>query len=117
GIILKTEPLDRVVAIIRAVANGGSAQPPAELIDLLRLANQARDQHDEAKRALQRLTPREVEILRALATGLMDKEIAHALQISTNTVAAHIVHILRKLQVQSRLQAVLLGVKYGLVTL
>ena len=117
GIALKIDPLDKLVSTIRAVANGDSAQPAVELIALLRLANQTRDQHDDAKRSLHRLTPREVEILRALATGRSDKEIALDLRISNNTVAAHIVHILRKLQVQSRMQAVLLGVKYGLVTL
>jgi DNA-binding NarL/FixJ family response regulator len=88
-----------------------------DLVALLRLANQIRDEKHAANLALGRLTAREHDVLQALARGLSDKEIARELQVSANTVAAHVVHILSKLGVHSRLQAVLLGIRNGVIPL
>ena len=90
---------------------------PAEMMSLLRLATQHRAEEVAAQQALARLTPRERQILMALADGLSDKEIAARLHVSINTVAAHMVSVLGKLGVHSRLQAVLLAIRHGVVVL
>jgi DNA-binding NarL/FixJ family response regulator len=63
------------------------------------------------------LTGRENEVLRLLAQGLSNKEIARDLQVSEDTVKTHVAHILSKLGVQSRTQAVLAAMRLGLVSL
>ena len=62
------------------------------------------------------LTERELDVLHLLAKGLATKTIAHVLQISQDTAKTHIRHILAKLEVQSRTQAVLVAMRLGLVT-
>ena len=84
---------------------------------MLRLATRHREQDREALVAASRLTPREREVLRALAKGLNDKEIAQHLYISTETARTHMVNILAKLGVESRLQALVFAVRHGLVTI
>jgi NarL family two-component system response regulator LiaR len=63
------------------------------------------------------LTGRESEVLHLLARGLSNKEIARDLQVSEDTVKTHVAHILSKLGVQSRTQAVLTAMRLGLVSL
>ncbi len=63
------------------------------------------------------LTGRETEVLRLLARGLSNKEIARELQVSEDTVKTHVAHILSKFGVQSRTQAVLAAMRLGLVSL
>ena len=63
------------------------------------------------------LTPREVEVLRQLALGLANKEIAHALSISEETVKSHVGNVFGKLQVENRSQAIVQALKRRLVKL
>jgi DNA-binding NarL/FixJ family response regulator len=63
------------------------------------------------------LTPRELEVLRLVARGLSNKEIAEALALSTHTVKYHLAAVLAKLGVRSRTEAVSLGIRKGLVPL
>ena len=63
------------------------------------------------------LTPREVEVLRQLALGLANKEIAPALSISEETVKSHVGNVLGKLQVENRSQAIVQALKRRLVNL
>ena len=63
--------------------------------------------------SINRLTPREREVLQALAAGLSDCEIAHQFFVSTKTVRTHMVNVLRKLEVDSRLKAVVFAVNHG----
>ena len=117
GTMHKSLSLEAIIETIRRVSRGESAHPPEELVALLRLASRMRGERQTVLAGLERLTPRERQILEALSEGMTDKEIALSLRISTNTVAAHIVHILSKLDVHSRLQAVLLAIRYGAVEL
>jgi len=64
-----------------------------------------------------RLTPREREVLQALAAGLSDREIAHQLLVSTETVRTHMVNLLHKLEVDSRLKALVFAVRHHLVSI
>jgi DNA-binding NarL/FixJ family response regulator len=117
GVLPKTAPLSEVLSAIRRLGAGEPVLPPHEVIDLLRLAGRTREQDYAARLLLNRLTPRESEVLQALADGLSDKEIAERLTVSTKTVRSHMVNILRKLEVDSRLQALLFAVRYGAVEL
>ena len=69
------------------------------------------------QRAIERITPREREVLQALTNGLSDKEIAERLHVGVGTVRNHFASIFNKLGVQSRLQALLISARRGVVEL
>jgi DNA-binding NarL/FixJ family response regulator len=70
---------------------------------------------DRPTRLYEQLTPREREILQLLAKGYSTRKIAEQLTISVNTTRNHIQHLLQKLNVHSRLEAVITGIKWDLV--
>ena len=110
----------RIPDIIDAVRRHGRGEhliSPTEVIEMLRLIGEQREQSREAQQALSRLTKREHEVLQALADGLNDKEIAERLRVSPETARTHMVNILGKLDVDSRLQALIFAVRHGAVTL
>jgi RNA polymerase sigma factor (sigma-70 family) len=88
-----------------------------EVVELLRFAGWQRRQEQEARQAIAQLTPREKEVLQALAEGLDSKEIAQQLGISTVTERNHVASILAKLGVHSRLQAMTFAVRHGVVNI
>ncbi len=90
---------------------------PLEVVRALRLSAQHRTEQETARAALSRLTPREREILAALAQGLTDTEIAEQLHIRHETVRTHMVNVLHKLGVDSRLKALVFAVRHGLVAI
>jgi DNA-binding NarL/FixJ family response regulator len=81
----------------------------------MRAASREREDERKAQASLSRLTPREYDVLRSLARGLSDKEIAGQLHVSTETVRTHMVNILSKLEVESRLQALVFALRFGAV--
>ncbi len=103
------EPADLVDAI-RAVHRG---EPRLHPEVMKRLMVRTAQPHQPSKRDL--LTPRELDVLRALAHGLTNREIAERLVISETTVKTHISSILSKLQLTDRTQAALWAVREGLV--
>lgn len=115
GVLHKSSPIARIIEAIRALAEGQQLFSQTEVIDLLRLAGQNRDRDRVASDAVARLTPRERQVLQALADGLNDKEIGARLSISHETARTHMVNILQKLSVDSRLQALLFALRHGLV--
>ena len=82
---------------------------------MLRHANRQREQRREGEEALASLTPREREVLQLLGEGLSDKEIAERMGVGSETVRTHMVNLLGKLGVNSRLQALVFAVRYGAV--
>jgi RNA polymerase sigma factor (sigma-70 family) len=72
---------------------------------------------DEAEELLSPLTPRETEILKYIAEGLLNKQIANVLGISEQTIKNHVTSILRKLNANARTEAVVLALKQGLISL
>ena len=117
GLLHKSAGVDEIVAAVRHLGAGGTLFSPAETIALLRLAGRHREGGREAARRGDSLTAREREVLRALAGGLSDKELARRLHIAEKTVRAHMVNILGKLGVESRLQALVVAVQHGLVAI
>jgi DNA-binding NarL/FixJ family response regulator len=117
GVIHKSARIEEIKGAVRRLAAGEHLLAPEEAGELLRLSSRQRQQDREAQLALTRLTPREMEVLQALAEGLSDKEIAQRLHIGFETVRTHMVSILSKLRVESRLQALIFAIRYGAVRL
>ena len=106
-----------IIDALRRLAAGEQLLAPQEVIELLRLADQHRERDRAAEFALGQLTPREREVLQALAEGLTDKEIAQRLHVRTDTARNHMMRILGKLGVNSRLQALVFALRHGGVRL
>jgi DNA-binding NarL/FixJ family response regulator len=115
GVLHKSVRIKDVVGAARRLAAGEPILSTDEVVDLLRLAGRQRERDYEAQRAVEQLTPREREVLQALAEGLSDKEIAGRFHIGVGTVRNHIVNIFSKLGVHSRLQALDYAVRHGVV--
>jgi DNA-binding NarL/FixJ family response regulator len=116
GIMHKSTRPEDVVEAVRSLYTGEQLLSQQEVMDALRLVLREREKDREAQLMIGRLTPREREVLQALAEGFSsDKEIAGRLYVGTGTVHAHIASILSKLEVQSRLQALVFAVRHGLV--
>jgi DNA-binding NarL/FixJ family response regulator len=113
GYLLKESSIDEVVAAIRATHEGQSLLNPTMAAKLLNeFATMAR--RNETSR-VPRLTAREVDVLKLLAWGRTNREIADALFISEHTVKSHVANILEKLQLHSRLEAAMYAVREKLV--
>ncbi|MFD3734288.1 response regulator [Streptomyces sp. NPDC058632] len=118
GFLLKDSPPRDLVAGIRTVAAGESLLSPAVTRQLVgRFADRIRrPRRDPAAEALSALAPRETEVLKLLAEGLSNAEIADRMVISRETVKTYVSRILTKLDLRDRVQAVVLAHRVGLVT-
>ena len=117
GVLHKSADLEEILDATRRLAAGETLFSPEELVELLRLAGQSREEEREARASIEQLTSREMEVLKALAKGLSNKEIAESLHMSVDTERTHMMNILNKLGVHSRLQALLFAARYGLIEL
>ena len=117
GVLHKSATLDEIIAAIRRLAEGGFLVPVDEIVALIRRAGQDRARDLHAQQLLGSLTPREREVLAALALGLNDRQIAEQLSISTETVRTHMVNLLAKLEVESRLAALVFAVRHGAIAI
>jgi DNA-binding NarL/FixJ family response regulator len=114
AVISKAAQPDEIVEAIRRVHAGEAAQPIQEILELLRFAGEERERNREVQATLAQLTSREREVLVALADGLDNKAIAERLFISPETARTHVVKVLAKLGVESRLQAAIFAIKHGI---
>ena len=115
GVLHKSAGLKEIIDGVRRLTNGESIIDPAEMMRLLRYATRQNAELSQMRDIAQELTPRERDVLNQLADGLSDREIAEKLFVSTETVRTHMVNILAKLGVSSRLQALVFAVRHGLV--
>lgn len=115
GILHKSSRLEEIIDGVRRLRAGEHLLSQQEVIEAVRLISRQRREDREAELIIGKLTPREQEVLQALAEGLNDKEIAGRLYIGIGTVRTHITSILVKLGVQSRLQALVFAVRHDLV--
>ncbi|HVN12088.1 MAG TPA: response regulator transcription factor [Kineosporiaceae bacterium] len=114
GFMLKDAPREQLVAAVRTVARGEALLAPAITQRLIERFV-ARPPRQEASPALTRLSARELEVLRLLARGLSNAEIAAELIVGEATVKTHVARVLQKLGVRDRVQAVVFAYETGVV--
>jgi len=119
GYLLKDIPLDEVADAVRAVHGGQSLINPSMAGKLLtEFATLARSDSEEERPQqvpAPKLTDREMEVLKLVARGMNNRDIAKELFISENTVKNHVRNILEKLQIHSRMEAVMIAVREKLI--
>jgi DNA-binding NarL/FixJ family response regulator len=117
GYLLKGTPAARLVEAICEVHSGGSIIQPLLARRLLRRFKPApaSGTPSEASAGARSLSPREREILKLIARGLSNAEVARALSVSRATVRTHLEHIYEKLEVSNRTEAVTEGIRQGLI--
>jgi DNA-binding NarL/FixJ family response regulator len=116
GYLLKDSSIEEVAQGIRVVAEGQSLISPsmaAKLIDEFKTMSRP----DRSQGPALKLTERELDVLRLVAKGLSNRDVAHRLAISENTVKNHVRNMLEKLQLHSRMEAVMYAVREKLVEL
>lgn len=115
GFLLKDAPPDSLFEAVRIVAAGDALLAPVITRRLIAEFARLRPPQRTRPKALDALTRREVEILTLVAAGLSNHEIAHQLVLSNETVKTHVSHVLRKLGLRDRAQAVVAAYESGLV--
>jgi two-component system nitrate/nitrite response regulator NarL len=115
GVVHKSADVDEILDATRRISEGETLLSPEELVEMLRIASQDREEEREARANIEQLTRREREVLQALSEGLSNKQIAQRLHMSVDTERTHMMNILSKLGVHSRLQALLFAARHGLV--
>jgi DNA-binding NarL/FixJ family response regulator len=112
GFVLKDDPPEQLLAAIRTVAGGAALLSPTVTTRVIKQF--ARIPQHAPPREVEELTERELEVFRLIARGLSNAEIGRELYISETTVKTHITHILQKLNLRDRVQAVVLAYETGL---
>ena len=113
GFVLKDDPAEQLISAVRTVAAGNALLSPAITKRVIRQFT--RIPRPVPPKELGELTEREHEILRLIATGLSNAEIGRELYIGETTVKTHVTHILQKLGLRDRVQAVVLAYESGFV--
>ncbi|HKG50237.1 MAG TPA: response regulator transcription factor [Actinomycetales bacterium] len=118
GYLLKDVPGEEIAEGIRAVASGQSLISPSMASKLLtEFASMIKKNDERPQLPVPRLTERELEVLKLVARGLANRDIAKELFISENTVKNHVRNILEKLQLHSRMEAVVYAVREKILDL
>lgn len=120
GYLLKDESVEQIVDAIRQLLQGGSPISPAiarYILDYFQNGDVASSSNIEEPETEVLLTPKEKMVLQYISRGYSNKEIAKSLDISPHTVASHIKHIYRKLEVNSRNEAVFEGFRMGQISI
>jgi DNA-binding NarL/FixJ family response regulator len=115
GFLLKDAPTEQVLDAVRAVAAGDAVLSPAVTRRLLDQVGRRLPAAVSREHGLDALTEREREVLRMLAAGLSNNEIAQALVVSEATVKSHVSSLLGKLGLRDRVQAVIFAYETGLI--
>jgi DNA-binding NarL/FixJ family response regulator len=115
GYLLKDLPGEEVAAAIRTVHDGQAIIPPGMAATLLNEFSRLSQESGPAASPDTHLTDREVEVLRLVARGLANREIAEVLVISENTVKNHVRNILEKLHLHSRVEAAVYAHRQNLI--
>ena len=116
GYLLKDVTLDQLTGAVRVLAEGGTLVQPSITDQLLRAVRSgAADPADDDGTPAQELTDRELEVLRLVAAGYSNREIAHALFLAEGTVKNHVSTVLLKLGTRDRTRAVLRALHLGVL--
>lgn len=117
GFLRKADALEEVMSAVKAAAAGEILIDANDLARLLPAAAKRREAIDDAQRHISLLTPREREVLALIAEGLTNNEIAERLGVAPRTVEAHIHEVLTRLDVHSKIEALLFALQHGIVSL
>ncbi|WP_228282255.1 response regulator transcription factor [Rubrobacter tropicus] len=117
GMIHKASYLQEVIDAVRRARAEGTLLSTGQIIELMGLASSQRDRAAAARAAAERLTPQEKEILQGLGQGLGNKEIARRLGVAIDTERNYMATLLTKLGARTRLQALVIAIRHGLVDL
>src|SRR5918994_1237560 len=104
-----------VVEAVRRLKSGEALLSPAEVIEMLRMVSRKRQEEYEAQRAIEKLTPREKQVLQALGEGLDSKDIAEKLHITIETERPHMDNIHKTLGPPPSLEPLVFAARHGLV--
>lgn len=115
GFLLKDAPADQLITALRCVAAGDALIDPAVTRRLIARFTRSLKPAAKAPDVVASLTAREVDVLRLIARGLSNTEIAAALVIEESTVKTHVGRVLMKLRLRDRVQAVVLAYESGLI--
>jgi DNA-binding NarL/FixJ family response regulator len=114
GYLTKDRAIDEVVSAVRAAYAGETLLPRSVIVGIAQRVAAARERGTE-RRQIEPLTPREMEVLKALTEGLSTPEICERLYIAPNTLRTHVQNIMGKLRVHSKLEAVAFALRHRLV--
>jgi len=114
GYLTKDRAIDDVVNAVRAAYAGETLLPRSVILGIAQRVAAARERGTE-RRQIEPLTPRELEVLKALTEGLATPEICERLYIAPNTLRTHVQNIMGKLRVHSKLEAVAFALRHHLV--
>jgi DNA-binding NarL/FixJ family response regulator len=115
GFLLKAAPPEDLIRAIREVASGDALLAPSVTRRLIEEFAKRPEPSARKPKELATLTEREVEVLREVARGLTNNEIAKKLHVSETTIKTHVAHLLDKLDLRDRVQAVILAYEAGLI--
>lgn len=113
GFLAKDTPVESLVVAIRAAVKGGAWLSPRAADVVLGRLRDAPPAHEQDSPELARLSARELDVLRLIASGMENAEIARELSISPRTAKNHVSNILTKLELPSRVQAAVYAVRQG----
>jgi DNA-binding NarL/FixJ family response regulator len=116
GFLLKDSSPEQLVNAIRVVAGGEALLAPSVTSRLIEQFARTRQRQPGPLAGLDELTTRELEVFKLLARGMSNAEIAVALVVSDSTIKTHVAHLLAKLGLRDRVQAVVLAYESGLVS-
>ena len=114
GYLTKDQAVAEVVDAVRAAHQGAILLPRSTIVTIARRVAEARDRR-AGQTPVEPLTPRELEVLRALTEGLSTSEICDRLAIAPNTLRTHVQNIMGKLRVHSKLEAVASALRHRMV--
>ena len=115
GFLIKDAPAEKLLEGVRVVAAGDALLAPSVARRVIERFAQLPAPRTEPAEALSRLTERELEVLRLVARGLSNAEIGRELYVSDHTAKTHVGHVLGKLGLRDRIQAVVFAYESGLV--
>lgn len=115
GFLQKTAAIGELADAVRRAHQGGSLNPQDEVAAALERVRRVRTRDADMERRLDRLTPRELEILQLLSDGRSPDDIALELGVSRHTLRTHVQNVLMKLGVHSKLDAIVAAIRHGKV--
>jgi DNA-binding NarL/FixJ family response regulator len=115
GFLIKDAPAEKLVEAVRVVAAGDGLLAPAVARRVIEEFARLPSPRKELTKTVEDLTDRELEVLRLVASGMTNAEIAKTLVVSEHTAKTHVGHVLAKLGARDRVQAVIFAYEAGLV--